>query len=475
MIICSGIILQGIYMRTSLSLSYFSSNLYHVLIQPRGATVDERRREYILNILLSCLSLLATVSLVISGYDFVSRTVAYNSSSFIGTCIFTGVVYGLFWLSRRGFYRVSSYILIGLLCVTGLQLLLTYGFVLPQSSLTFIIAIVVSSVLISARLGLLITGALAITEIAVALAQLHHSLRPNLSWLRQSVSFGDSAGYAIVFIIIGVVTWLSNREIDRSLLRARQSEFDLAQERDSLEVKVQARTRELEESQHLRIVELQRFAEFGRLSANLLHEVASPLTAASLNLNQITQDDSYMIEQVQKNIQQIERYVISARKQIQRESSSDVMNVSSEIDQVISLVSPLAHSSAVKLNVQCPPSIELYGDAVKFSQLVANLVINAIDASRLKHSAKYVQINASIDGTQLTISVHDRGLGIKAADLTQIFEPFFSTKSAENRGLGIGLALVKQFVEEDFRGTIAVKSNQEHGTTFTVTMPLGTS
>ena len=150
---------------------------------------------------------------------------------------------------------------------------------LPQSALTFIIAIVDSNVLISARLGILITGALAVTQIAVALAQLHHSLRLSLSWLRQSVSFGDSAGYAIVFIIIGVVTWLSNRETDRSLLRARQSEFDFAHERYSLELKMQSRTRELEESQYLRIVELQRFAEFGQSRANLLHEVASPLTA----------------------------------------------------------------------------------------------------------------------------------------------------------------------------------------------------
>lgn len=133
-----------------------------------------------------------------------------------------------------------------------------------------------------------------------------------------------------------------------------------------------------------------------------------------------------MIEQVQKNIQQIERYVISARKQIQRESSRDVMNVSSEIDQVISLVSPLAHSSAVKLDVQCPPSIELYRDAITFSQLLANLVINAIDASRSQHSAKYVQVKVPADGTQLTISVHDRGIGIKATDLAQIFEPFLN-------------------------------------------------
>lgn len=90
-------------MHAPLSLSYFSSNLYYLLIQPRGATVDEQRREYILNISLSCLSLLTTVSLVISGYNFVSRTVAYNSSSLIGTCIFTSVVYGLLWLLRRGF------------------------------------------------------------------------------------------------------------------------------------------------------------------------------------------------------------------------------------------------------------------------------------------------------------------------------------------------------------------------------------
>ncbi len=452
-------------------LSKLNTRFYHLFIEPRSHSVDERRREYILNILLTFLSLFASLSLFISGYNFLSTDVEHNSSSFIGTCVFASLIYGLLWVSRRGHYRVSSYLFIAILCLAGLQLLLAYGFVLPHATLTFVVAIVISSVLISARMGLLLTGLLAVVEISVGLAQLHHVLHPNLLWLRQSLNFGDSASYAIVFAIIGVVTWLSNREIDRSLLRARLSESELAQERDSLEVRVQARTRELEDSQRLRVTELQRFAEFGRLSANLLHEVASPLTAASLNLEQASHDENYLIEQVQKNIQQIERYVSSARKQLQRESSRATMDVTAEIDQVVSLVMPLARESGVELRVHVPSSLTLYGDSVKFSQLIANLVVNAIDASRSLRRARFVHIYAKQHNKWLTIDVIDHGTGVQLAKIDQVFEPFYSTKTADNRGLGIGLSLVKQFVEEDFGGTISVTSTPKHGTKFTVILP----
>ena len=462
-------------MRATHIFSTFNARFYQACIKPKSLTVDAQRREYILNLILCFLGLFATLSLILSGFNFLSEDVEHNSSSFVGTCVFTVLIYVLLWQSRQGRYRISSYIFIGLLCLAGLQLLLTYGFALPQATLTFTLAIVISSVLISARMGLLLTAVLVLLELSVGLAQLHRYIHPNWSWLRQPLNFGDSASYAIVFSIIGVITWLSNREIDRSLKRARQSESELAQERDSLEIKVVARTRELEESQRLRTISLQHFAEFGRLSAHLLHEIASPLTAASLNLEQATQDESYMITQVQKNIRQIERYVASARKQLQRKSSRSQFDIRAEIEQVMSLVTPLARDNNVQLRANCTGNLELHGDAVKFSQMIANLVVNAIDASKDSanhHSAaKTVRIDAKQHGKKLLISITDNGVGIKPADLGRVFEPFYSTKTADSRGLGIGLALVKQFVEEDFGGTINVTSKANRSTVFIVSLP----
>jgi signal transduction histidine kinase len=68
---------------------------------------------------------------------------------------------------------------------------------------------------------------------------------------------------------------------------------------------------------------------------------------------------------------------------------------------------------------------------------------------------------------RLVLRVHDTGEGIAAADLGQVFEPFFSSKSG---GSGLGLALVHRIVQ-DHGGEIDVQSRAGVGSTFTVTLP----
>jgi signal transduction histidine kinase len=73
----------------------------------------------------------------------------------------------------------------------------------------------------------------------------------------------------------------------------------------------------------------------------------------------------------------------------------------------------------------------------------------------------------------LEIKVNDWGKGIAETDFTKIFEPFFTTK--KSKSLGIGLAIVKQYVAEDFKGALAVKSSRHGGTCFTVRLPVKNS
>jgi signal transduction histidine kinase len=68
--------------------------------------------------------------------------------------------------------------------------------------------------------------------------------------------------------------------------------------------------------------------------------------------------------------------------------------------------------------------------------------------------------------------VQDEGLGISEAEQPRLFEAFYrGTNSTNISGTGLGLSIVKQFVELH-HGTISVESQQEQGTTFTVTLPL---
>jgi signal transduction histidine kinase len=69
------------------------------------------------------------------------------------------------------------------------------------------------------------------------------------------------------------------------------------------------------------------------------------------------------------------------------------------------------------------------------------------------------------------LNVRDNGCGMTPTVRTRIFEPFFTTKSGA-KGIGIGLPTIKKIIERDMSGTIAVESEAERGTLFTVIFPI---
>lgn len=221
------------------------------------------------------------------------------------------------------------------------------------------------------------------------------------------------------------------------------------------------------------VYEFQRFAEFGRLSAGLIHEISTPLTSAVLTLDQIrSEPSSLMIRRARQDLHQLERYVIAARKQLKNQSNKTTFSLTVVIHQVAMLLTPRARESNVKLIINTIGSIRLYGDQVKLHQALSNLINNAIESYDDHMERRFVKINVSQKGSKVIITVADHGKGIKREDLQRIFEPFYSTKHEIGRGIGIGLATVKQNIEEEFSGRITVFSKYQEGTCFLVTIPI---
>ena len=98
--------------------------------------------------------------------------------------------------------------------------------------------------------------------------------------------------------------------------------------------------------------------------------------------------------------------------------------------------------------------------------MVTNLVKNAIQASDPGRENKII-VSVKHDDKKIYLTVSDKGTGVLAEHQRKIFEPKFTTK---NSGMGLGLAMVKQIVE-NFNGTIHMKTIYREGTTFTVTLP----
>jgi signal transduction histidine kinase len=235
-----------------------------------------------------------------------------------------------------------------------------------------------------------------------------------------------------------------------------------------------------------RMQTLEHFAELGRLSATLLHEISNPLTAAMLYLEQYDDQQSPYIRQVRRNIRLLQRYVEAARQQVRQESVTASFNVRSQMNQVRRLLAPLAKRRGVQLCFDPVPNYKLFGDPVKFQHIVTNLIINAIDAYHGSppmfsdsgdSGGKSVIIRLSSSQQWLVIRITDYGSGLTTAEVSRVFEPFYTTKkyvtnTRGDQGLGLGLAVVRQYVEQDFDGTINVASSRQRGTEFTAKLRL---
>lgn len=447
---------------------------YSRLIAPKSQHVDDQRRELVFNVLVSLFSLAAAFTLVSSMLNHLTGHARGQGDSLPITAFFLALVSLLWWLSKRGHYRWGVYVLEALLWFAALSLMLTWSIELPMAQTLNILVIVSTGVLLRSRISLILSIVMVATVLLLGYLQAAQILMPNTAWLTTSLDFSDAVGHAVVLAIIGMVSWISNLQIDSLLERSWASEAALQKERDQLEQTVARRTAQLTRAQYEHNLELQRLAEFGRVSASLLHDVASPLTTASLNLEQAgIKDHSGLIGKALLSLQHLENYIHSARKQLQGSSEHQIFDVLEQLNEVADLLTNQIHEAGVVLGIEVPFGILLYGDPVKFHQLIANALLNSVQAyTGSRATNRPVRITGSIDRSMLELRIIDHGTGIKPQDIDHIFEPFFTTKRHNHQGLGIGLAAVRRYVEDDFKGNIKVASSRSSGTVFTITIPI---
>jgi C4-dicarboxylate-specific signal transduction histidine kinase len=219
--------------------------------------------------------------------------------------------------------------------------------------------------------------------------------------------------------------------------------------------------------------DLQRFAELGRLSASLLHEISNPLTAAMLYLDQMVDQKSYSTRSLRRNLLRLTKYVNAARGQLKDKSSDTSFYIDAQLRDVKRLTLPLARSSYVKLTISKVPHIRLKGDPLQFQQIMVNLIVNAIEAypnATIASDNRYVAVEMLAQRNYLNIKIKDKGMGISSDCLSMLFRPFYTTKGGH--GLGLGLVIVKRYVEDDFDGIISVTSSTVYGTCFSVKLPV---
>jgi signal transduction histidine kinase len=334
-----------------------------------------------------------------------------------------------------------------------------------------------SGILINSRTGLLTAVILSVHIFIFYYLASHQIITPNHSWKNDTFNLLDVIEYSSLLIFAALFSWLSNSQLEKTLIKYKESEALLQHEKENLEIKVKERTEEIKALQIEKINSMYRLVEFGRISSGLFHDIMSPLTNITLNLQMLKIDEvKEEIKNLTPSIKKIDNLITQSRKHIKIDNTYTHFDVGEEITSVMEILKSKAISNGVKLIFPIKNlSARLYGSQTLFSHIIMNLLSNGIDAysteSKTKNKLVIIKIKRSIqDSSTLYIKVSDNGEGISPELIKNIFEPFFTTK--QERGCGIGLSSTKHILEKYFNGSISVRSMLGKGTTFTMSIPL---
>ena len=220
-----------------------------------------------------------------------------------------------------------------------------------------------------------------------------------------------------------------------------------------------------------RMRQADRLATVGRMAANIAHEIRNPLAsltgAIEVLTSPLTADDAReRLSQIVARESERLNHIIKNFLEYARPAPLSIatFDVAAAAEEVLLLLEHRTSPGSLKVIREFAPSIPWAVDAQQFRQILWNLCLNAVEAMP---EGGELRVSVAGRGATLEVAVSDTGDGIAAADVSHVFEPFFSTKP---EGTGLGLALVHRIVQ-DHGGEIDVRSSPGLGTTFTLTLP----
>lgn len=149
--------------------------------------------------------------------------------------------------------------------------------------------------------------------------------------------------------------------------------------------------------------------------------------------------------------------------------SFESVNLASLIEEVAELYDYVAEEKAIQISTNAPSDLDLRADRGRLRQVLANLVDNAV---KYTPSGGRVVIEASTNGQHAVLAVKDNGIGISPGDMARIWDRLYrGDKSRSERGLGLGLSLVRAVVQAH-HGDVEAVSNVGGGSVFSLYLPL---
>lgn len=214
---------------------------------------------------------------------------------------------------------------------------------------------------------------------------------------------------------------------------------------------------------------------------SVTHELKTPLTVIKtyVDLLGMYQDDKQLLADAQLHLKNETERLYGMVEQVLQLASLEKYEFSLQaevlqLDQILldqcARMSQKAQKYDVKIEHQLQSPLYVYLDRESAVQIFTNLIDNAIKYNRRPGK---VFVCAKQDEERIIVSIKDTGMGIPKQLWKQVFEPFYivhKERSKDTGGSGLGLSLVKRWVEQQ-QGTIEIQESNEQGTCFQVTFP----
>lgn len=266
----------------------------------------------------------------------------------------------------------------------------------------------------------------------------------------------------LIALAIALVFWAIYSVRIETLVRRRTRALDDANIQLKREMAERQRAEEADRLHRRELEHVARLSILGEMASSIAHELNQPLAAIStyaqgcliqlragtFSAPEMERASGEIAGQAERAATVIRRIRAFVRK---RESQMGTIDVCPFLRECAALYDAPVHRAGVAVEATCPEDLpRLTGDRVQLTQVVLNLVQNALDAmAQTPPGARQISIKASRrrdpqEGDGICLSVRDRGHGMDAAAMDHFAEAFYTTKP---EGIGLGLALSRSIVE----------------------------